>query len=254
MAFPSHPGGRGMPITQVRIVNPQYVFEEELGLIVQIFPEDTLGFGVFFPTAMVSGRYPADDLEIVDMMPWEILAAAPKVLDTRFDQRLVPVNQAMEVSFPEITPFPVQENEPIQENIEIPPAVLIDPELGVLCALNQIEITITPDTRNLRQLPLIEPNALGEREERDLNAILARIPAGAGLGIIRKPLPSPHYGWLCWWDEPPFIPRRPSRPGLLYRVNILLQQGQTLNAGDRGVRSYYEDNLEVVVPMGRLAA
>jgi hypothetical protein len=53
-----------MPITRVRIIDPQYQFEELPGYIAQVFPGDSLAFGVVFPQAMVSGRYALDDLEV----------------------------------------------------------------------------------------------------------------------------------------------------------------------------------------------
>jgi hypothetical protein len=53
-----------MPITRVRIIDPQYRFEELPGYVAQVFPDSSLAFGVLFPEAMVSGRYSLDDLEV----------------------------------------------------------------------------------------------------------------------------------------------------------------------------------------------
>jgi hypothetical protein len=245
-----------MPITRVRIIDPQYQFEDLPGYIAQVFPDHSLAFGVVFPETMVSRRYAIDDLEVDGFISQDEFRLMDYDLqDVRWDNSLqvatplqvdvtpvfqTAVEMVMEIlDIPETQDFLAQENEPIQENEPEPPEPVIE--------------TPIPNTRNLRQLPLPMPEEPEEFPEQDLQTLLAGVPRGAGLGIVRKP-GSPHHGWMCWWDIPPDIPRRPSRPGLLYRVNLLLQNGQTLDVEDRGMRSYYEDNLEILAPMGQAAA
>ena len=243
-----------MPITRVRIIDPQYQFEDQSGYIDQVFPDHSLEFGVFFPEAMISKRYSLDDLEVDGFISnAEFSDLVLELTEVRHDNLLnLAIPQNVEVTpvfeimaelldLPENQDFLEQENDPIQENTpELEPAlVVVD--------------TPIPDIRTWRQLTLDMPEVPNEPVADDLHTLLEQVPRGSGIGIIRKP-GSRHFGWMCWWDMPPGLPRRPSRPGLLYRVNLLLQNGQVLDADDGGMRSYYEDNIEVVAPMGEMAA